>query len=173
MAGYSPNRNWKQDQQGQGQGQQSRSPNYQKSSSYRVKSPVRSFRDLEVYQRTVQLSNEITSLPFLNKKQFEKDFQEIKEISESVPKLIAESYGDKFDSRPLAYQKLTEAITLTTNIITKLDLLREQYKDDQDNKEILDKLLTNYQRQKLKILNLRKAWQRIANWEKNKPNRDN
>ena len=93
---------------------------------------------------------------------------DIKEIAESIPKLIAESYGDKFDSKPLANQKLTEAITLTTNIITKIDILREQHKESQENKEILDKLLTNYQRQKLKILNLRKAWQRIAEWEKNK-----
>lgn len=136
--------------------------------SYRVKSPVKSFRDLEVYQKTIQLYAEIISLEFLNKKSAEKDKEQIKEIAESIPKLIAESYGDKFDSKPLANQKLTEAITLTTNIITKIDILREQHKESQENKEILDKLLTNYQRQKLKILNLRKAWQRIADWEKDK-----
>ena len=137
----------------------------QNSSNYRVKSPVKSFRDLEVYQRTIQLYSEITNLEFLNKKSSEKDKEQIKEIAESIPKLIAESYGDKFDSKPLANQKLTQAVTLTTNIITKLDLLREQHKESQDNKEILDRLLTNYQRQKLKILNLRKAWQRIAEFE--------
>lgn len=140
----------------------------QSSSNYRVSSPVKSFRDLEVYQKTIQLSNEITNLEFLNKKQFEKDAQEIKETAENIPKLIAESYGDKFDSKELAHKKLTEAITFTTNILTKLDLLREHHKDNQENKEILDKLLTNYQKQKLKILNLRKAWQRIADWEKDK-----
>ena len=140
----------------------------QSSSNYRVKSPVKSFRDLEVYQRTIQLHTEIINLEFLNKESSEKDKEQIKEIAESIPKLIAESYGDKFDSKPLANQKLTQAVTLTTNIITKLDLLREQHKESQDSKEILDKLLTNYQRQKLKILNLRKAWQRIAEWEKDK-----
>ena len=58
---------------------------------YRVKSPIKSFRDLEVYQATIQLSDEITNLPFLNKEQFQKDNEEIKSIAERVPKLIAES----------------------------------------------------------------------------------
>lgn len=139
----------------------------QKSHNYRVRSPVKSFRDLEVYQRTIQLSNEITNLEFLkSKEQFQKDNEEIKQLAESIPKLIAESYGDKFDSKELAGKKITEAVTLITNIITKIDLLREHHKNSQENKEILDKLLTNYQNQKLKTLNLRKAWQRIAEFDK-------
>ena len=153
MVGYNLNKNWRQNQNNS-------------SSSYRVKSPVRSFRDLEVYQKTIQLSNQITSLEFLNKQQYEKDAAELKQLAEAIPKLIAESYGDKFDSKELANKKLTEAVTLTTNIITKIDLLRERQKENQENKEILDKLLTNYQNQKLKTLNLRKAWQRIAEFEK-------
>ena len=132
--------------------------------SYRTKSPVKSFRDLEVYQKTIQLSDEITSLQFLAKSG--QDATEIKQLAESIPKLIAESYGDKFDSKELANKKITEAVTLTTNIITKIDILRERHKDSQENKEVLDKLLTGYQNQKLKTLNLRKAWQRIADFDK-------
>ena len=125
--------------------------------SYRVKSPINSFRDLEVYQKTIQLSDEITNLPFLNKEQFKKDNEEIKQISESIPKLIAEAYGDKFDSKELAHKKITESVTL----ITKMDLFRQRFADDNEAKEILDKLLTNYQYQKIKVLNLRKAWDRV------------
>jgi len=44
--------------------------------------------------------------------------------------------------------------------------LRKNQKENQENKEILDKLLTNYQNQKLKTLNLRKAWNRIAEFDK-------
>ena len=76
--------------------------------NYRIKPPVKSFRDLEVYQKTIQLSDEITSLPFLNKDGFEQDNRQIKEIAESIPKLIAEAYGDKFDSTELANKKLTD-----------------------------------------------------------------
>lgn len=128
---------------------------------FRVKSPIKSFRDLEVYQTTIQLSDEITNLPFLNKEQFEEDNKEIKQIAEKIPKLIAESYGDKFDSRELAHNKLTEAITLITNAITKIDLFRERFANDKEAKEVLDKLLTRYQTQKVKVLRLRKAWDRV------------
>lgn len=128
---------------------------------YRVKSPIRSFRDLEVYQKTVQLSDEITSLKFLNTDALEKDNEEIKQISEQIPKLIAEAYGDRFDSKELGHKKITSAITLAANAITKIDLFRERFKENKEAKELLDKLLVRYQTQKTKILNLRRAWDRV------------
>lgn len=207
--------------------------------NYRVKSPVKSFRDLEVYQKTIQLSDEITNLPFLKNDDFAKDNEEIKQIAEKIPKLIAEAYGDKFDSRELAHKKLTESITLITNTITKIDLLRQRFAEDREPapalqslsplptlsdlnktlnlgnnrasplavitegqvrstadvfnaqiagagaepaeivirksaKETLDGLLTRYQIQKVKVLNLRKAWQRVfTNYDKNEPGKFN
>jgi len=129
---------------------------------YRVKSSIKSFRDLEVYQKTIQLSNEITNLQFLKAKEFEKDNEEIKATAEKIPKLIAESYGDRFDSHELAHKKITYVISLTTNMITKIDLLREKFSEDKESKEMLDKLLIKYQTQKRKILNLRGAWVRIS-----------
>jgi len=128
---------------------------------YRVRSMVKSFRDLEVYQKTIWLSNEILSLSFLS----EEDKLEIKKISEEVPKLIAESYGDKFDSKDLAREKMTKAVTLMSDMITKIDLLRGKF-SSKEEKEDLDLLLTRYQLQKRKILNLRNAWDRFAGYAK-------
>ena len=137
--------------------------------NYRVKSPVKSFRDLEVYQKTIQLSDEITNLPFLNNAQFENDNKEIKQIAESIPKLIAEAYGDKFDSKELAHKKLTDSVTLITDAITKIDLFRQRFTDNnKEAMEVLTKLLTQYQYQKIKVLNLRRAWDRVyTNYDKN------
>ena len=131
------------------------------SKKYRVRSPIKSFRDLEVYQKTIQLSDEVTKFPFLNNERFQKDREKIKDIAESIPKLIAESYGDRFDSKELAHKKLTEVVTLITNAITKIDIFREKFSEEKDAKDILDKLLTRYQTQKRKVLNLRKAWDRV------------
>lgn len=140
--------------------------------NYRVKSPLKSFRDLEVYQKTIELSEEITNLDFLNKKKFEEDIKEIKETTQKIPKLIAESYGDKFDSKELAHKKLTEAVTLITDVITKIDLFKQGFLEDKESTEILSKILTRYSYQKRKVLNLRKAWQRIAEYDKTKnPNK--
>lgn len=120
---------------------------------FRVKSIVKSFRDLEVYQKTIQLANELSNLSFVG--------QELISMSASIPRLIAESYGDKFDSRELAHNKLTEALRLLAGIIAGIDLLREKYSEAKDQKELLDSILTKYQTQKTKILNLRKAWDRV------------
>lgn len=130
------------------------------SDRYRVRSPIKSFRDLEVYQKTIQLSNTITELEFLNEEKFEDEKKEIKETAEKIPKLIAESYGDKFDSRETAIKKLTLAITLITNVITRLDILRDKFIENRDVKDKLDGLILKYTYQKRKVLNLRKAWER-------------
>ena len=114
---------------------------------YRVRSMIKSFRDLEVYQKTIQLSNEISFLPFLN----ETEKNEIKIISEKIPQLIAESYGDKFESKEIAKEKLTLCSTLIADIITKIDLLREKFQAQKEQKDSLDRVLTKYQIQKRKI----------------------
>jgi len=132
-------------------------PNKADYSKFRVRSIIKSFRDLEVYQKTITLSEQIINLEFLS----EQEILEIKLIVENIPKLIAEAYGDRFDSQELAHKKITNAITLTTNIITKIDLLRVKFLENSEKKEVLDKLLTNYLTQKRKILNLRGAWDRV------------
>ena len=138
-----------------------RNENRYSNNRFRVKSPIQSFRDLEVYQKTIQLSNEITNLSFLEHDRFQEDVKEIKSIAEKIPRLIAEAYGDRYDSKELAHKKTTEAITLIANIITKIDLFREKFSENIEAKEILDKLLTKYQTQKRKVLNLRRAWDRV------------
>ena len=136
--------------------------------SYRVRSPIQTFRDLEVYQKTIQLSNEITNLSFLNKKAFEKSNDELKSITETIPKLIAEAYGDRYDSKKLAHKKITAAVILITNVITKMDLLRERFSENKEAKETLDKILNKYQNQKRKVLNLRNAWDKVFNEKNNR-----
>lgn len=122
---------------------------------FRVRSPVKSFRDLEVYQKTVQLSSEVESL----------GSSEMNKAAARIPELIAEAYGDKYDSKAISHEKLTEAVTLITDMITKIDVLREKFKGDAGKKEALDKMLSIYHTQKIKVLNLRKAWDRVYNFE--------
>lgn len=128
---------------------------------YRVKSPVKTFRDLEVYQKTIQLSNEFTSLEFLK----DREVEEIREITEKIPILIGESFGSKYESGKIADSKLSEALILIARAITKIDILRDKFRDNEERKEELDRILTGYEKQRIKILNLKKAWNRIYSKE--------
>ena len=106
----------------------------------RVKSMVRSFRDLEVYQKSIQLA--IKMAPFGDSKE--------------IPKTIARAYGLKFEDKELAIQEMGKALILASETIATIDLAREEAKGPE--KEQLDSLLTKYQRLRTKILNLKRAW---------------
>lgn len=133
-------------------------PEYQK---YRVKSPVKSFRDLEVYKTTTQLAVSIFQfqLPKENRN-LEQETEILRNIAKLIPKAIAESYGDRFSDRGLAYRKLEQTMQLITNVITKIDFLIASM-NNQEVKEELLTLLKKYQGQKMKILNLKRAWERV------------
>ncbi len=134
--------------------------------TFRVKSAVKSFRDLEVYQRTTQLSSQLFVLA-LPKKTSPDLLQEVKflrNISKQIPRLIAESYGDKWNSKQMALQKLETAMRYISDIVTKVDFLLAVLDDSEGNKEFRAELIDvikKYQMQRFKIRNLNKAWARM------------
>ncbi|MBL7155146.1 MAG: hypothetical protein ISS88_01405 [Candidatus Portnoybacteria bacterium] len=135
---------------------------YQK---YRVRTPVKSFRDLEVYRQTTLLSSEIFKfIPEIKKKKKSKylleEFEILYSLSKLVPKLTAESYGDRFSDNELAFGKLEQAMRVIANIVAKIDFIVEVVEDN-EIKETLNKILAKYQKQRVKINNLRRAWLRV------------
>ncbi|MBU1292085.1 hypothetical protein KKH07_01170 [Patescibacteria group bacterium] len=134
----------------------------QEYNKYRVKSSVKSFRDLEVYRQTTLLSSEIFKL-ILEIKKNKKDkclldeFEILYSLSKMAPKLVAESYGDRFSSNELAFGKLEQAMRVIANVVAKIDFIVEVLEDN-EVKELLNKILAKYQKQRVKINNLRRAW---------------
>lgn len=140
---------------------------YQKQeyNKYRVKTPVKSFRDLEVYRQATLLSSEIFKLiPEIKKKNKDKhlleEFEILYSLAKLIPKLMAESYGDRFSDNQLAFAKLEQAMRVIANIVAKIDFLVIVL-SDQEIKEALNKILNKYQKQRVKINNLRRAWIRV------------
>jgi len=78
---------------------------YQK---FRVRAPVRTFRDLEVYQESTKLAAQIFNLklPAKYKEEIAEEIQNLKQMAKVVPKLIVESYNDKFNDFTVADKKL-------------------------------------------------------------------
>lgn len=131
---------------------------------YRTRGNIRTFRDLEVYKKTTELSSQIFQIelpPNLkSKKRITEETQILYNISKHIPRLIAESYGDRFTDKPLAYKKLERAMQIISNAITKLDFLINSI-ETQEIKTALVGLIKQYEKQKLKILNLKRAWERF------------
>jgi len=132
---------------------------------FRVRTPIKSFRDLEVYRQTTLLSSEIFKfVPEIKKAKKDKylleEFEILYSLSKIVPKLIAESYGDKFSDRTLAMTKLEQDMRVISNIVAKIDFISAVLKD-QEFKESLNKILARYQSQRVKINNLRRAWMKV------------
>lgn len=131
--------------------------------NYRVKSPIKTFRDLEVYKNTTLLVAEIFQIKIPESfRPLEKEFEILKDIAKPIPKLIAESYGDKFSDINFALNKLEKAMQLISDVITKIDFLVVSIAE-QETKETLNKILRKYQIQRVKILNLKRAWDRLFN----------
>jgi len=140
---------------------------YQKQeyNKYRVKTPVKSFRDLDVYRQTNLLCSEIFKFtPVIKRTKKDKcllnEFEILYSLSKFIPKLIAESYGDRFSSNELAFNKLEQAMRIIANIVTKIDFITATIENN-DIKEALNKILAKYQKQRVKINNLRRAWIRV------------
>lgn len=137
---------------------------YQDYKKYRVRTPVKSFRDLEVYQTATNLSAEIFNLKIPSKYNRNKDVIEevnkLRSISREIPRLIVESYSDKFTNLALADQKLEKAAMIVNMAIAKIDFLNAVIEDKTLNQD-LTAMLNKYQRGKMKIINLKRAWNRV------------
>ena len=130
--------------------------------NFRVRSPIKSFRDLEVYQESTKLAAQIFNfkLPVKYKDEMAEEIQNLKQMSKIVPKLIVESYNDKFNDFKVADKKLEIAAQTINLIIAKLDFL-SAFVEDSEFRNSLFEILKRYQRAKFKIVNLKRAWGRV------------
>jgi len=129
---------------------------------FRVRTPVRTFRDLEVYQESTKLAARIFNfkIPGKYKKELLKEIQNLKQMGKIVPKLIVESYNDKFNDFKVADKKLEIAAQTINLIIAKLDFL-SAFIENAEFRNLLSDILKKYQHIKFKIINLKKAWGRV------------
>ncbi|MBU1091833.1 hypothetical protein KKA27_03160, partial [Patescibacteria group bacterium] len=84
----------------------------------------------------------------------------LKEISKQIPRLIVEAYGDKFTDLELAGKKMEKSAYFTNMVVAKLDFLNALIDDEKFRTDASD-ILKRYQRVKLRIINLKRAWNRV------------
>ncbi len=130
---------------------------------FRVKTPVKSFRDLEVYQEATKLSAQVYNLKIpkdYQSEEVESELQSLKENSKLITKLIVESYNDKFNSMDMASKKLELVAQASNMVVAKLDFLSNLI-EDKEWREQISGMLKRFQRLKMRTLNLKRAWEKV------------
>lgn len=154
--------------------------------SFYPKRPVKSFQDLEIYQKSLAMTAEIfkrleedgnhpaagiarslksksppevaQASPFTNQKQILTETLLISILE--LPKLMAKGHGLRFAEPPSAVKTMEESMLTCNKIVVYLELYR-----DLCNKtiefEFFDEAIKSYLTLRFKILHLIKSWERI------------
>lgn len=126
------------------------------------KKPIRSFCDLEVYQKTLECFVIITNsiLPEVDQSKF--NFIEgISNCALTIPLRVAESHSMRFSDFNKAIYTLESSMTGCNKMVVYLDLLKGL--QDTLDIELLEDLSMRYIVLRMKMLRLLKSWQKYKN----------
>lgn len=136
---------------------------YQKNkySKFTPRKPVRSFRDLEIYQKTLECSVLIAKdlVPALKKLKY--PFEEnMVNCSMSVPLFIGEAHSLRFASFEGGVALLEKAMTGCNKMIVYLEHMKGIYGAKVDT-SLIDDLVGRYAESRTKSFHLEKSWKRF------------
>ena len=128
---------------------------------FNVKKPVRSFRDLEVYQKTMEAS-------VITVKNLKPKLQKLKypflenmvNCSMSIPLFLGESHSLRFGDHQAAILLLEKAMAGCNKMVIYLEQTNGIYGSKVDQ-ELINDLIRKYSEARTKIFRLEKAWQRF------------
>ncbi len=122
--------------------------------SYKKK-PIRSFRDLDVYARTLQYALHLEKL--LKKVPLFPNRSNASSSALSIPLAIARAHSLHFSDNISAHNLLEEAMTHCNTVIVYIEDLRGMY-EKKISFEETEALIKDYLAIRTKIFRLQKAW---------------
>lgn len=131
------------------------------SSRFKPKKPVRTFRDLIVYQRSLQCSVILVKkiVPALEEKDYLLE-DDLILCALTIPRLIAKAHSARFDDKKTGMDFLDEAMKKHNEMVVYLEQIRDIYSEDID-KVTVRELIRRYARNRKKVFHLYKAWERF------------
>ena len=128
-----------------------------RKTSFRVKRPIRGFRDLEVYQRTAKCASEIMTkiIPGLQSA----ESPVVKKLTDSclrIPELIASAHSRRFETGD-ELKLMDDCMEECNKVMVYLEQVRDIFGDKADS-AVCDDLVKRYIYVRRKIFNLYKAW---------------
>jgi four helix bundle protein len=123
-----------------------------------IKQPIRSFKDLEVYQNTYSASVEVISKIVSKLPRVEQDdlADQLRRSAKAVPRLIAEGYSKKHQKK--GFQKyLDDTMAESNEMIVSLSHVRDLYSICVDPK-LFENLIDVYDKSSRQLYNLAVKW---------------
>ena len=122
------------------------------------KKPIRSYRDLEVYQTTYKAAIIVIKkiLPALPKEERFDLADQLRRSVKAIPRLIAEGFGKKDQKRGFV-KYLDDAMTECNETVVGLSQCRDLYSPPVDS-ELCDKMIEVYDKSGRQLYKLKKAW---------------
>ncbi len=123
-----------------------------------MKTPIRSFMDLEVYQNTYFASIEVISkiVPKLPRTEQSDLADQLRRSAKAIPRLIAEGYSKKHQKK--GFQKyLDDAMAESNEMIVSLSHVRDLYSYYVDPK-CCENLIDLYDKSSRQLYNLAVRW---------------
>ena len=149
--------------------------NYQKynnynrpSGSYAPKKPVKTFQDLEIYQKALEASVAVAGI--LKKKETKKKIEEISEAENLIihnmlpcalglPHLIAEAHSYRFGSGTDCLVLLEKVMVNCNKMVVYLEQVRDICQTGQEH-DFFEELIKKYLYIRRKTLNLQRVWKK-------------
>ena len=131
------------------------------SGTFTPKKPVRSFRDLEVYQKPMECAVLISKdiMPHLVRHKY--SFAErLLDCAMSVPLLVAESHSLRFADFALGVGYLEKAMAGSNKMIVYLEHIKGLYGSKFDM-GLLDDIILRYSTSRIKMFRLEKSWKKF------------
>lgn len=131
-----------------------------KKTAFRVRKPIRSFRDLEVYQRAAEYATEVMTkiAPLLEGDSPIKE--KLINCALRIPESIASAHSRRFETGE-ELKSLDSALEDCNKAVVYLEQARDIFIKDIESRAVCDDLIKRYILVRRKIFNLYKAWKKF------------
>ncbi len=138
-------------------------PSYKKS-AFRVKKPIRSFRDLEVYQRAREAATEIMTkvIPLLGDSNSPVK-EKLVDCCLKIPESIAAAHSHRFETGD-ELKLLDDALEGCNKAVVYLEQARDIFIKEIEGRAVCEDLIKRYILSRRKIFNLYKAWKKFESY---------
>lgn len=134
---------------------------YNVKRAFAPRKPVKTFRDLEIYQKTVECAVLISKnvIPSLVKQKYA-FVDRMADCAMAVPLLVAESHSLRFADFALGVGQLEKAMSASNKMIVYLEHIRGLYGDKLDQ-SLIEDIIGRYAACRVKMFHLEKSWKRF------------